>query len=106
MLEVLANADEPETLFDVAWVLVPAEFPADLVAKPARYPASWRQFPHSRETQLFGGEWARQQQHAALRIPSAVVPGEFNYLLNPTHPDFKRVKIGTAEPFSFDARLG
>ncbi|MBI2497892.1 MAG: RES domain-containing protein, partial [Opitutae bacterium] len=41
----------------------------------------------------------------ALRVPSVVVPGEFNYLLNPAHPDFKRVKIGKPEPFSFDPRL-
>jgi hypothetical protein len=33
------------------------------------------------------------------------VSGEFNYLLNPTHPDFKRVRVGKAEPFTFDPRL-
>ena len=105
MLEILANAEETETLFDVAWVLVPAEFPASAVEKPPRVPETWRQFPHSPETQAFGAEWCRAQRSLALRVPSAVVPGEFNFLLNPAHPDFAKVKIGKAEPFTFDPRL-
>ena len=105
VVEVLANVDDAETLFDVAWVFVRAEVPDELVEKPSRFPASWRQFPHPAETQAVGTEWARSERSVALRLPSAVVPGEFNYLLNPTHPDFKRVKIGRSEPFTFDPRL-
>ena len=106
VLEVLANAEDVETLFDMPWVLVPAEFSSTVVEKPARYPESWRQFPHSLETQRFGAEWARAGRSMTLRVPSAVVPGEFNYLLNPAHPDFKHVKIGEPESFNFDPRLG
>lgn len=105
VLEVLANAEEPERLFDLAWVFVPADVPDNLIEKPARYPESWRQFPHSLATQDFGAAWARHQQTLALRVPSAVVPGEFNYLINPRHADFTRVKIGKPEVFAFDPRL-
>ncbi len=105
MLEVLANADEPKVLLDLPWVLVSAEVPPAAVEKPARYPESWRQFPHPAETPPFGGAWARAARSVALRVPSAVVPGEFNYLLNPAHPDFKDVRLGPPEPFSFDPRL-
>jgi RES domain-containing protein len=105
VVEVLANVDDAETLFDVAWVLVSAEVPAELIEKPARLPDNWRQFPHAIETQTLGMEWVRSKRSAVLRVPSAVVPGEWNYLLDPAHSDFKRVKIGPAESFAFDPRF-
>ena len=105
VVEVLANVDEAETLFAVAWVFVSAEIPAELIEKPARLPESWRHFPHSSETQTFGFNWAKARSNAVLRVPSAVVPGEFNYLINPGHTAFERVKIGRPQPFSFDPRL-
>lgn len=40
-----------------------------------------------------------------MKVPSAVVQGDFNYLINPQHPDFKKVKIIKKEKFSFDQRL-
>jgi RES domain-containing protein len=40
-----------------------------------------------------------------LRVPSVVTAGEFNFILNPRHPDFARLKLGLPEPFAFDARL-
>ena len=106
MVEVLVNAEEPERLFDLAWVFVPAEIPADLIEKPSRFPESWRQFPHSPATQDIGAAWARAKRSVALRVPSAVVPGEFNYLINPAHADFSQVKVGKAVSFTFDPRLG
>lgn len=106
IVEVLANVDDPERLLELCWVLVPAEIAATAIEKPARVPESWRQFPHSAETQEFGARWVREARSLALRVPSAVVPGEFNYLINAVHPDFENMKIGKPEPFSFDPRLG
>jgi RES domain-containing protein len=40
-----------------------------------------------------------------LRVPSVVVPNEFNYVLNPSQPAFPRVRIGDPIPFPFDPRL-
>ncbi len=105
VIEVLANAEERDRLFFEKWVFAYAEVSPDLIEKPAKFPSSWRDYPHSKETQLFGAEWVRARRSAALRVPSAVVPGEFNYLLNPAHPQFAKVKIGKPEPFSFDPRL-
>lgn len=105
VVEILAQVDERTRLVDLPWVLISAEFPESLVEKPARYPTDWRQFPHSRATQAFGESWLKESRTAALRIPSVVVPGEFNYLLNPAHRDFARVKIAQPEPFTFDPRL-
>lgn len=104
-MEVLVNVDEPARLFLANWVMVPAVISADCVEKPARVPETWRQTPHSAETQAFGAAWARERRSVALRLPSVVVPGEFNYLVNPLHADFERVKIGKPERFTFDPRL-
>lgn len=106
VVEMLANVDDAETLFDVPWVLVSAEIPAELIEKPGRLPDSWGRFPHPLGTQAVGTEWARANRSTVLRVPSAVVPGEFNYLLNPAHPSFPRLKLGRPQSFAFDPRLG
>ena len=104
-LEVLVNARDPALLFAQPWVMISAVIPAALIERPLRVPETWRATPYASATQTFGAEWARAERSAALRLPSTVVLGEFNYLLNPAHPDFTKIKIGPAEPFSFDMRL-
>lgn len=105
IVEVLANAEDPGQLALVPWVFISAEFPPHLMEIPLRVPEDWRHFPRSIATQGFGAKWGKEKRSVVLRVPSAVVPGEFNYLLNPAHPDFKQVKIGKPESFSFDPRL-
>ncbi len=56
-------------------------------------------------TQDFGDRWLRRSPMPALEVPSAMIPEESNYLLNPCHPGFKTLRIGTPEPFAFDRRL-
>ena len=84
---------------------LPAEIADELIEKPAKLPETWRADPYSPESQGFGTDWIKAQRSVALRVPSVVVPGEFNYLLNPAHPQFSRIRIGQPEPFSFDPRL-
>jgi RES domain-containing protein len=105
-LEVLVSLDEKERLTQVNWVCLPVVLPAELISKPDRVPDDWRLYPHPAATQVFGAEWVQSQRSVALRVPSVVVPGEFNYLLNPAHPQFSMVKGGKPEPFVFDPRLG
>ncbi len=105
VVEVLVNADEADRLLAMQWIMVPAEISADLIEKPGRFPDNWRHYPHPQETQAIGAEWVQSRRSVAFRVPSVVVPGEFNYLLNPAHPQFTRVKVGKPEPFSFDPRL-
>lgn len=68
-------------------------------------PSDWRSNPHSHHTQQLGDEFVSKGNYLVLRVPSAVVPGDYNYLLNPAHPMFKEVSIKQAEPFEFDSRF-
>jgi RES domain-containing protein len=58
-----------------------------------------------RSCQPFGDNWILKSDSAVLRVPSALIPKESNYLLNPRHPDFARISIIEEEPFIFDARI-
>lgn len=104
-MEVLVSTDEKKRLLLIPWVIIPATLGMDLVEKAAKVPPEWRSYPHTASSQALGAAWVQAQPSVALRVPSAVVLGEFNYLLNPAHPDFKRVRIGKPAPFSFDPRL-
>jgi len=68
-------------------------------------PKEWRRHPGPRALQEIGAAWIAAGDSACLEVPSAVVPGERNFLLNPRHADFAKLAIGPAEPFTFDERL-
>lgn len=59
----------------------------------------------SPRTQAVGRDWLERGSHPVLEVRSAIIPEESNYLLNPQHPQFNRIKIGKAESFAFDRRL-
>ena len=65
----------------------------------------WSDFRHYPDCQLLGDAWLNAGQTAVLRVPSAIIPHEFNYLLNPNHPDFAGIRLVATEPFVFDSRL-
>ena len=68
-------------------------------------PSDWTQEPPSPSTQAIGDQWVKESRSAVLAVPSVIIQTELNYVLNPAHPDFKKVKIGKPEPFAFDPRL-
>jgi len=58
------------------------------------------------DSQKFGDLWISEMRSAVLRVPSVAINNlEFNYLLNPAHPDFSRITKVRTEPFPFDQRL-
>ncbi len=73
--------------------------------EPARLPSSWRDYPPSDETRTLGSEWALSRRSLVLSVPSAVVPEELNYLVNPAHPSFRKLGIGQPVSFGLDPRL-
>lgn len=68
-------------------------------------PRGWRAEPPREESMRYGSAWLRSARSAVLEVPSAVVPSEWNFLFNPDHPDFAKLRIGRPQPFSFDPRM-
>ena len=67
--------------------------------------SGWRVSPPSNSTKNIGTEWAQKGSSPVLRVPSAVIPDEYNLLLNPKHSDFVKIMIGKPQPFRLDERL-
>ena len=68
-------------------------------------PKDWNTFPHSNETQRIGDQFIFDNKYCVLQIPSVVTQGDFNLLINPNHPDFKKIKIKKIENFPLDKRI-
>jgi RES domain-containing protein len=106
-MELLVHVDDEDLAKD--YVGIPADIPPSLEItrlRVADLPRDWRAFPRPQALADLGNRWAAARQSAVLAVPSAVIPQELNYLLNPLHPQFKRIQVGRPEPFSFDPRLG
>jgi RES domain-containing protein len=67
-------------------------------------PDDWNAKPPTYSTQVIGDDFVLENQAAILKVPSSIVPQEFNYLLNPAHPDIKKIKVKTKTPMNFDKR--
>jgi len=68
-------------------------------------PPDWRAEPAPASTRAIGTTWIHSATSAVLQVPSVVVPQEPNFVLNPTHADFKYIKIGAPVAFDFDPRM-
>ncbi len=56
-------------------------------------------------SRFIGDSFLTTKKNMLLKVPSPIIPEEHNVLINPSHPDFKKIKIITAFPFEFDNRL-
>jgi RES domain-containing protein len=65
----------------------------------------WNSFPNSFVTQIIGDDFIKRNETCILKVPSAVVQGDFNFLINPYHVDFKKIKITGQVDFPFDKRI-
>jgi len=104
-LEIIVNLPSPKLLG--AFVRIPVCFTPDLVESIpiSSLPGDWQSRPVSPATRALGDQWVKDQRSAVLKVPSIVVPEEFNYLLNPAHPDFGKIEIGPPVVYYFDPRL-
>ncbi len=98
----------PIGLIPKDYFLVTIQIPDDIKVEEVNLgdlPKSWRDFPYISTTQEIGERFIKNGELWILKVPSAVVQGDYNYLINPLHKEFKKIKIVNKEPFSFDVRL-
>lgn len=104
-LEMLAHVEDRSYLRRAQFVIISVDIPEASIQLPKRLPARWSAIPPTRTSQKFGDRFLAAAFLPAMRVPSAMVPDEFNYLLNPLHPGFDEFEIGKPERFRFDPRL-
>lgn len=68
-------------------------------------PTDWDSKPPILETKFIGDDFVIDNKAAVLKVPSSIVSQEFNYLINPNHPDSKRITVVSKEPLKFDNRF-
>jgi RES domain-containing protein len=103
LLEMLVQ-DAP---LHARYVMIPARVPEQIVVHIDQtiLPADWRELSARNDLQQIGATWIHAGTSAVLAVPSAVVPAEFNYLINPAHPDYALLEIGTRTEWLTDQRL-
>ena len=104
MLEMLVQDEPLRARYVMIEVRIPKGMTIDRI-KVQDLPSDWRDISAREKLQAIGTEWVTKRSAAVLAVPSAVIPAETNYVLNPLHPDFRRIKIGKPQKFETDLRL-
>jgi len=83
------------------------EFPDELatVLDPKTLPGNWRESPAPDALKTFGNSFINEGKSAVLQVPSVLVPNESNFLLNPKHADFNKIRLLVKSKIRFDERL-
>ena len=107
MLEVSVHLDLSEDL-PIDRYYVEIEIPNDIIILEVAIedlPQDWDAKPPTFTTQTIGDDFVFQNEAAILKVPSSIVPQEFNYLINPNHNDAARIKVSSKSPMKFDIRF-
>ena len=106
MIEYFVHIEASDAPKDL--VVVAADIPdhvSRVVMTPQRLPRNWRQVPAPPGLAAIGDSFAAERKSAVLVLPSALAPSESNWLINPLHPEFAKIKVRPAEPFHYDSRF-
>ncbi len=106
-LEVSVHLDLSEDLPTDRYY-VEIEIPNDIIILEVAIedlPQDWDAKPPTLTTQTIGDDFVFQNEAAILKVPSSIVPQEFNYLINPNHVDAVRIKVSSKSPMKFDIRF-
>lgn len=104
-LEILSHLQSVAPL--PAYSVIPVQFDDELVEEidASALPDNWKVFPAPSDTRRIGDDWVKHGATPVLRVPSVVVPRQYNYLINPSHDAFGQIVIGDPTTFEFDPRL-
>ena len=91
-------------LFKILAIEIPDDLPFDEI-RISDLPENWADFTHVNVTKLIGDKWLKNKTAVAMKVPSVIVPQESNYLINPEHPDFSKIRIIETRDFNFDKRI-
>lgn len=105
-LEMLVHLDRSSLLR--SYVFIEVSFSGSLVSEiedVTELPPDWRSSLGSIELQTIGDNWIANGERGILKVPSAVIPRSYNYLINPEHEKFEDIALADPEPVGFDPRL-
>ena len=104
-LELLVHLEAADLLHE--YVVVEARFDASLITRilKSQLPQNWRASVPPASTRELGDAWAAEEPSPVLELPSAIIPAEKLFLLNPQHSLFSKIEIGEPVAFEFDPRL-
>jgi len=105
LLEILVQTNDRSDLKKK--ILFLAEIPENLLLAPSlnQLPDQWNRIPVSKASQFYGDQWINEKIYPVLRVPSVVVPQEFNFVINPQHKLFHQIKISKAQALPLDTRF-
>ncbi len=107
MLEIAVHLDLSEDLPTDRY-FVEIEIPESVEIfeiKKEGLPFNWDAKPPTQVTQIIGDDFVSQNIAAVLKVPSSIIPFEFNYLINPHHPDSRKISVTSSIPLSLDSRM-
>ncbi len=68
-------------------------------------PDGWDSVPDSDSSRNIGDRWLKDKVSAVMKVPSAIITNEYNYLINPLHDDAKKIKVIDVQSYFYDVRL-
>jgi RES domain-containing protein len=98
----------PKAAAGISFISFKVEIPPEVKVAElgiASLPPNWRAEPVPDETMAIGEAWFKGRTSSVLKVPSVIIPEEFDYVLNPVHPEFRKIRIKTPKSFSFDPRM-
>ncbi|MBI4699448.1 MAG: RES family NAD+ phosphorylase [Nitrospirae bacterium] len=107
-LELFVHFTRKDIKLVKSLVAIPLDIPNSLKTEEVsvkKLKLGWRVSPPSNYTKDIGTKWAQGGTSSILRVPSALIPDEYNLVLNPKHADFVKIRIGNPQPFTLDERM-
>ena len=91
-------------IYKVMFIEIPTSLQIQEIKKASLH-KDWKNLTNYSYCQQMGNQWLKEGSSAILKVPSVIIDEEFNYLINPQHHQFKKIKLANVEEFSFDIRF-